>query len=408
MQPNTAPIRPRSFLGRLACTLTGVVAAWLLVESLAMFHIADFRKSTWLSNSRFDEDLISVHRPYARDQGSAIGGAFSALYKIPASDISRYEWDLKYDRNGFRNDCDWARAEMVVLGSSYVEGTNIADSALITNLLARRLGGAVENLGHNAYGPQQELIALKRYGLPLHPRTVIWTYTDFVELQQELFYRGSTQYGSGLWSGFVDRSFTRDAYHKLNSYIKSVVAQGQQALLPNDNQVVRRSGVVRDAEGKQRRIYFLHAAEPLSREELSAFKRTMAIVGAAHELCAAQGARMVVVFIPDQFRVFHSFASFDPRSECRRWVVNEQPEILERAVRSISPDIGYLDLTPALTDAVQHGVIPYFTDDNHWSPVGHRIAADAIGDYLFQNHNPGETQQSKAFHGSAEDPVRRN
>lgn len=49
---------------------------------------------------------------------------------------------------------------------------------------------------------------------------------------------------------------------------------------------------------------------------------------------------------------------------------------------SISPEIGYLDLTPYLTDAAQKGVLPYNTDDSHWSPAGQKIAAEVINDYL--------------------------
>ena len=51
-------------------------------------------------------------------------------------------------------------------------------------------------------------------------------------------------------------------------------------------------------------------------------------------------------------------------------------------VRSISPDIGFLDLTPYLQDGVKQGVLPYYPDDSHWSEEGHRIAAQAIHEYL--------------------------
>jgi len=57
-------------------------------------------------------------------------------------------------------------------------------------------------------------------------------------------------------------------------------------------------------------------------------------------------------------------------------------ERLENAAASISPDIGYLDLTPRLVDAVKKGTLPYYPDDEHWSPEGHRIAADAVNEYL--------------------------
>ena len=58
------------------------------------------------------------------------------------------------------------------------------------------------------------------------------------------------------------------------------------------------------------------------------------------------------------------------------------PERLETAMKSISPEIEFLDLTPKLIDGVKSGVLPFHVDDDHWSPEGGKIAADAINDYL--------------------------
>jgi hypothetical protein len=58
------------------------------------------------------------------------------------------------------------------------------------------------------------------------------------------------------------------------------------------------------------------------------------------------------------------------------------PERVQKAVQSISPDIGYLDLTPYFMSAVKQGGIPYYPDDAHWTSEGHRIAAEAIHEYL--------------------------
>ena len=41
-----------------------------------------------------------------------------------------------------------------------------------------------------------------------------------------------------------------------------------------------------------------------------------------------------------------------------------------------------MDLTPDLLNATKAGVLPYYPDDIHWSPDGHRIAATAINGYL--------------------------
>jgi hypothetical protein len=44
--------------------------------------------------------------------------------------------------------------------------------------VARLLDCTVANLGQSAYGPQQELAVLKRFGASLGPRLCIWTFYE--------------------------------------------------------------------------------------------------------------------------------------------------------------------------------------------------------------------------------------
>jgi SGNH hydrolase-like domain, acetyltransferase AlgX len=55
---------------------------------------------------------------------------------------------------------------------------------------------------------------------------------------------------------------------------------------------------------------------------------------------------------------------------------------MREAITSIAPEIGHVDLIPNLVDAVKRGQLPYYPDDAHWSPEGHKIAADTINEYL--------------------------
>jgi len=84
----------------------------------------------------------------------------------------------------------------------------------------------------------------------------------------------------------------------------------------------------------------------------------------------------------------HTLCQFSKESECRNWVPNDLPERMRRMVVSVSRDIGYLDLTPYLTQAARTGALPYYADDCHWSPEGNRIAAEAINDYLRSSQHP--------------------
>ena len=57
------------------------------------------------------------------------------------------EFDLRYDQHGFRNDEDMERAEVVVVGDSYVESPMLPKSALLTTVMEKSLGAPVINIG---------------------------------------------------------------------------------------------------------------------------------------------------------------------------------------------------------------------------------------------------------------------
>jgi hypothetical protein len=69
---------------------------------------------------------------------------------------------------------------------------------------------------------------------------------------------------------------------------------------------------------------------------------------------------------------------FESGAEAASWVVNDLPDRIRAAVRSIDPGIAFVDLTPPLQEAARSGQLPYTRDDAHWSALGHRIAAEAI------------------------------
>jgi lysophospholipase L1-like esterase len=360
---------------RILLVLVGVIVALSLMEFPAFINVVDYNALIGpLRGSDgtriFDPELLWIHRPNAHYKGAITGGDITGWYKIPSSDATPYQWDVKYDHNGFRNDIDLKAAGTVVLGDSFVEEIQTPTAQLMTSLLAHLQGEVVANLGQSGYGPQQELLVLKRYGLPLRPHTVVWMFFEGNDLWDEIHYRQWTSHPPSFWHGFYARSLTRNLSHLLMSSLKP------------KRPGIERAGVVQTGNGNAVTVYFPAPGEPLTKEDLRAIDETAAIIKAAYNLSAAQGAHLIFVFEPDKFRVFHDFCEFPQQSECRNWVVNDMPERVQKAVQSISPDIGYLDLTPYFMSAVKQGGIPYYPDDAHWTSEGHRIAAEAIHEYL--------------------------
>ncbi len=113
----------------------------------------------------------------------------------------------------FETLSDMDAADIVVIGDSYIESPMTRPSALITTRLAQLQGKTVANLGHSGYGPQQELAVLKRFGLPLNPRTVIWAFFEGNDLSDIEEYPGKAARVAGqhaAWQDFWFRSLSRN------------------------------------------------------------------------------------------------------------------------------------------------------------------------------------------------------
>jgi hypothetical protein len=216
------------------------------------------------------------------------------------------------------------------------------------------------------------LTVLKRYGLPLRPRTILWMFSEASDLGDVVSYRNATGDPPSFWHGFYTRSFTRNSLKQVKRIFSPA---GKPA-------GIKRAATFQAADGKTPTLYFVYPSPPLSEQDAGSIDETARTIANAHTLSAAQGARLIFVFVPTKFRVFRDYCQFPRQSECRNWTVNDLPERLQKAVATISPDIGFLDLSPSLAEAARNGALPYYTDDDHWSPEGHMIAAKAISDYL--------------------------
>lgn len=387
--PSVAHPKSASFRRFLLIPIS-IIFVLCAIESPAFLGAFDYRtligpEHLWWAPNMVDPELLQVHRPHAHQSGAAQGGLVSWGYQIPESDKIRYRWEVTYDHNGFRNLSDLKSADTVVIGDSFVEGLTVPDAQLTTSLLARLQRNVVANLGQAAYGPQQELVVLKRYGLPLQPSAVIWMFSEASDLGDVVSYRNTTASPPGFWHAFYTRSFTRNSLKQVKRIF----------FPPSKPSGMKRAAAFRASEGKSDTVYFVYPSPPLSIQDLDSIEETTRTIATAHTLSAAQGARLIFVFVPTKFRVFRDYCQFPLQSECRNWAVNDLPERLKKAVTSISPDIGFLDLTPRLSEDAKNGALPYYSDDDHWSPEGHKIAAEAISDYV----NSTETRQSMQLAG---------
>lgn len=366
--------------------LASLILALCLIELPALFNLIDYRSLTGSQNAAAadvsDPEVIHRHAPHWRTAGARNGGNIADGLKIPASDLTSYRWDVTYDRNGFRNERDLDRAGIAVLGDSLIESVVRPTAQLMTSLLGQFQHQVVANLGQYGYGPGEELGVLKRYALPLRPRTIIWTFYEGNDLGDLIHYHDFMNAQSaapstaaaappGLWAGFRDRSFAANVFRELKLLMHPAKKPG-----------IGRSGIVRLPNGRETNMYFGYESAPLTDAQLKLLDETVSILRTASDLCASQQVRFVVVLVPEKFRVFQPICRFPKESVCGKWTLSDLPERLRRGLASASPKAGFLDLTPALSDAAAKGVLVFDRDDTHWSAEGEQVAARAIDEYL--------------------------
>ena len=356
---------------------TSVVFVWFCIELPALIGAIDYRTiigpyHMWWAPNVPDPELFAIHRPHARQKGAARGGDAASIYQIPPADMTAFQWDVTYDQHGFRNAVDLERADITVIGDSFVEDLTVPYDELLTSRLGKLQDKVTANLGQSTYGPLQELVVLKRYALPLQPKTVFWMFSEDSDVEDVISYHRSMQNKPGFWKAFWMRSFTRSA----GLLVKAFIAP------PAKPSGTKYSGVFQSAEGKPVNIYFEKHPQPFTKERLVAVDETVATLSTAQKLCVAQGCRILFVFIPMKFTVYHSFCRWPAESKGGTWSGSDLAQRLQDGLAKAAPDVGYLDLTPALMDAARRGEVTYYPDDLHWTPQGQKVAADALNQYL--------------------------
>jgi hypothetical protein len=369
----------QTLLGRFILAHVSVVLTVAALESGTLINFVDYRvlfATPILSpqqspHFRKDRELLHLHHAHARLQGKSVGD-FAFLFDVPSPTL--YSFDVRFDGNGFRNTRDYQQAEICVLGDSFVEGAFVSEKELVTSQLADLRGTTVANLGQIGYGPQQQLIVLRRFALGLKPRAVVWMFFEGNDLKNIHFYNKTTaEWDTALSSfhRFLDRSFSRNAFLAF----ARVVGNPRPSGAP-------RSGLFKAQNGQTLRLYFLYPMHPCTAQDEAALQETGKIIAEALRECAAGQIALLVVFVPTKFRVYADRLEIKPHHAIATWRRNDMPRRFRDVVLLHAPQAGFLDLTPLMAEAAMRGEVLYHTEDSHWNAAGNRLAATAIHDWL--------------------------
>ena len=366
--------------GNLAVSSVSLLLAIIVLEVPTLVAGHDYGKTfgthdnnTWLQLSmgvnRGDPELLHLHKGHTRYRG-VVQGNLNRL-GVP---VASYEVDVAYDKNGFRNDEDATTADVVAIGDSFVEGAEVPQAQTMVAQLSRQIDADVVNLGQSSYGPQQELIVLKRYAVPLKPKAIVWFFFGGNDLEDVVSYEERRSHYDELLAppSLGARSFTRNALRAVAALTTPPRREPSPAGRLHAAVFTRRDGTTE--------TLYLDAEE--GPWEAGQWEIASRILSDAHDVARRMKTGFLVVFIPRKLRVYRGFLHAEPGAYATTWKDNNLPDVLSAWCRE--QGIAFLDSTHALRTAVASGESVYLPDDVHWSAAGHRVVATAVAERLRQ------------------------
>ena len=344
------------------------------------------------------EVTIHLDRPTAR----------RSYPRAPAeAGFGRTECTLTADQRGYRNQTDEDHYDVVVLGDSFAEGSQVSDQQTWPVLLARRSGLKVYNLGMSGYDPQHYLAALQKYAPALKPKLVIC-----------LLYEGN-DFRSARWVENPE-DYRLPAGRIVQYYIRhSRVLGAVDGLMCGLLGAVNADGDVPGGEilswlplrieGGGQATYYAFSPKRMVRHYVTEqefrqdddWKTTVRILGEMRKVCDSMGAALLMAYAPDKPHVTMPLAEATlPAEQVRAFAalkMKQLPEadaFLEALLARLgskeavthefcqTEGIPYVNTTTALRDLAARGRQAYYTYDQHWTPLGHQVVAKVVHDYL--------------------------
>jgi hypothetical protein len=375
-----------------ALWLSVVVFALLLDVAYALFVVGAWRADYWLDQAhisrRFsapDAELGFVRKPGVAWRGRLAEDDRSVEYRT--------------DGHGFRNPPGKTAADVVFIGDSFTEAAQVAEGETFVERAAQAAGLTAANLGRGAYGPQQELIVLKRYGLAYQPRAVAWQIFEGNDVNDaDNFAR---------WQRQPPPPVSLARRYAENSLLQLLLAGTRAAEQRATPVTMRLSG------GEERRIALRYryepgqpAAYPLGFDEMTR------AVAEGYRLCRSQGVQMAVVFVPIMARVMEPWLKFESREAHERWLAGGRTAQASDTAHRLAAfcaenGVPFLDTFPALRRRAEiDNRDVYIPVDEHLDRAGHEAVAQTVAAWLNEKLRDTHRARPAAQAAALESPIK--
>jgi lysophospholipase L1-like esterase len=380
MNASAAPSRSKKILFSLVAILMGLVLALAIAEgALRLTRTAPYHRNA----------LNAFHQPDPRLGWRGLPG-FSGVFVR-----EDFKARIAINEQGYRKKD--ARTEplpdaekVVFLGDSFAWGWGVSQGELFSDVLQDLLGPRYDviNMGINTFGTVQEWIQTESEVIAMRPSRVgVLVYGN--DLEDNMNGRGNSRPYCVVKGGRVVlrnlpvanpiggavRSVTSHSYalthlryyhNVFREYVDLAEARVKQWLRGRSGGDEKRLGFERErgAAGDE------HAMQ----EMVMVFEHALARIAG---LCRANGIDPFVVYVPTGDNIASGRPEYDiiriVRGVCRRH------------------DIPLVDLMPDFMAGITgtEGEPYYFPLDLHWTAEGHRLAAEVISRWVFENARTG-------------------
>jgi hypothetical protein len=361
----------RSLLVRLVTVVVAILVAFAICDAgYALGLMGALRPNYWL-------DQAHIPRKYsAADAELGFVRKPSVSWRGYVRDVNRVV-EYTTDKNGFRNSTSQQRADVVFIGDSFTEAATVAEERTFVKRVAQDTGLSTVNLGRGAYGPQQELIVLKRYGLSYEPRFVVWQLFEGNDLDDaEAFaewMKNPGQVNSSLKDRYFNNSLLREWL--LNTRSKDSES-GPSVTLKYHDGTVRRATLV----------YRYDPLQPSVRRR--GMSETMSAIEAGYRLCESRGVQLLVVSVPTMVRVMATNINFDRVEDQKTFLPSKEKDgekDFSGAIEEFCARIGctFVDSFGALRQAVAGDNSKlYIPNNEHLDLAGHDVISEIVVDWL--------------------------
>ena len=369
----------------------------------------------WMDSPRYRQHLRPNLKTYCEWEFGDIVRMGFVPRELFGGEHHRYPFET--DAEGFRNPVVRDAIDVAVLGDSFVEAMTSPREEAWPARLEEMSGKKVQNYGTSSFGPQQELYVLQDFAIGHRPRDVVLGYfagNDLFDAERFDRWEHSGDTAGEESSGWrLQKSYRRYETLFLTTLVRVVLPDRKTAEI-SKTVVNSRPGFDRGvfkiptASGATLRFAFM----PPYLQKLSGSRTEIERGRGWHlaretflrmkEMCAKQGARFSILFIPSKDEVYWPLVEHSlGQAELKRSLdfistYNHMPLLAadisanRLAQNELMRDfcagaaIPFLDLTPVLEQAAASGQTVYFADDAHWNAAGHQIAAEELAKFLGQ------------------------